>query len=223
LSGQPSNGEGAPSRRVRIWDLPTRLFHWLLVVLIGFMWWSGKAGRMDLHMLAGSVVLGLLVFRILWGFIGGSTARFAYFIKGPRAVMSYLNGRAAHVVGHNPLGGWSVATMLLLLTVQVGLGLFASDPDGLDAGPLSHFVNFDSAVKLGHNHDLLFNILLAFIGLHVAAILFYAVVKRDNLVSPMLHGSGRGEEVELIAAPRWRFALAAAIAILAALVLTLWL
>jgi cytochrome b len=210
---------------VRVWDLPTRLFHWLLVVALGVMWWTGKAEKMQFHMLVGSLVLGLLVFRILWGFIGGSTARFASFIRGPRAVMSYLNGRAAHVLGHNPLGGWSVAAMLLVLCVQVGLGLFASDEDGIDAGPLSHYVSFERAQALGHYHHLLFNAVLALMALHVAAIAFHALFRRNNLIGPMLHGS-RHENVAgqgLTPAPLPRFAAAAAVAVLMVLLLTVWL
>lgn len=215
----------AARARIRVWDLPTRLFHWLLVVAIGIMWWSAEYREMDIHLLTGRFVLGLLVFRLVWGVIGGSTARFANFLKGPRAAMSYLSGRAAHVLGHNPLGGWSVAAMLLLLCTQVGLGLFASDEDGLYAGPLSHFVSYDSARKLAHNHHLVFNILLAFMALHVAAILFYAAVKKNNLVGPMLHGSRDAPEGAAGFTPvsPIRFLIAAAVAVVATLVLTRWL
>jgi cytochrome b len=217
-------GQGAGDRRVRIWDVPTRLFHWLLVVLLGLMWWSGKSERMQLHLLAGSCIVGLLVFRIIWGFVGGSTARFANFLSGPRTVMRYIKGHAARSLGHNPLGGWSVVAMLALLCVQVGLGLFASDEDGLNAGPLSHFVTFDQAVKLGRNHALIFNLILAMVALHVAAILFYALVRRRDLVRPMLHGRGDFEDgEELAAASPQRLALAIAVSVLAALVVTRWL
>lgn len=219
------SGAGEAVARVRVWDLPTRLFHWLLVVLIAVMWWSAEYHRMDIHLLVGPIVLGLLLFRLLWGVIGGSTARFANFLKGPRAAMSYLNGRAAHALGHNPLGGWSVAVMLLLLCTQVGLGLFASDEDGLHAGPLSKFVTYESARKLAHNHELLFNILLVFMALHVAAILFYAVVRRTNLVGPMLHGRREAPAgaAGLVPASPARFLIAAAIAIGVTLLLTRWL
>jgi cytochrome b len=216
---------GAPRIRVRVWDLPTRLFHWLLVGLIGVMWWSAEYHEMDIHLLVGPLVLGLLLFRLVWGVIGGSTARFVNFLKGPRAAISYLNGRAAHVLGHNPLGGWSVAAMLLLLCTQVGLGLFASDEDGLYAGPLSHFVTYDSARSLAHNHHVVFNILLAFMALHVVAILFHAVVRKNNLVGAMLHGNRDAPEgtAGLAPASPARFAIAAAIAVGATLILTRWL
>lgn len=200
--------------RVRVWDAPTRLFHWLIVLIIPFMWWTAEEEEMDLHRLAGCVLLGLVVFRLLWGLFGGSTARFSNFVKGPRAVISYLSGRAAHVLGHNPLGGWSVIAMLGLLSAQIGLGLFASDEDGIAAGPLSDLISYDLSEEITDLHEFLFNILLALIALHVAAILFYALVRRRNLVGPMLTGADRAPEgtAPLSPAPWWRFVLAAAIA-----------
>ena len=109
--------------RQHVWDLPTRIFHWLLVVLLGFSWWSAENHHMDWHRISGIIVFGLIVFRILWGLFGTSTARFSQFLKGPRTVWSYVrpSGSARTVaIGHNPLGGWSVIAMLLLLCVQVG-------------------------------------------------------------------------------------------------------
>ncbi len=209
----------APAR-VRVWDWPTRIFHWLIVFLIPVLWWTAEEEEMDWHMLAGKVMLGLLLFRILWGFLGSSTARFSSFVRGPRAVMSYLNGRAAHVLGHNPLGGLSVMAMLGALVVQVGLGLFASDEDGLEAGPLSHLVSYDLAEEIAEIHETWFNVILVLIGIHLAAILFYTLVRRNNLVGPMLTGTGKAPAgVEpMRSAPVWRFLIAAALA----LALTLW-
>src|SRR5690348_13361440 len=108
--------------RQYVWDFPTRAFHWLLVALIGFCWWSAETDHMDWHSLAGLAVCGLLIFRILWGIFGTSTARFAQFVKGPRAIWSYLRPgegppRVAPI-GHNPLGGWSVVALLLVLATQ---------------------------------------------------------------------------------------------------------
>ena len=204
--------------RVRIWDWPTRLFHWLLVVLIPLQWWTAEQDMMELHMLSGSAVLGLLLFRLLWGIFGSSTARFANFVKGPGAVVSYLSGRAAHVLGHNPLGGWSVMAMLGLLSLQVGLGLIASDEDGLNSGPLSHLVDAERSEAAAEWHEQMFEVLLVLIGLHVAAIVFYALVRRRNLVGPMLVGTGSapvGAE-PMKAAPLWRLLIAAALAAAAA-------
>lgn len=205
--------------RIAIWDLPTRAFHWLLVLLIPAMWWTAKNDRMDLHILLGQVVLGLILFRIFWGLIGSSTARFAFFVKGPRAVIAYLRG-AWTGIGHSPLGALSVIAMLLVLGMQVGLGLFASDEDGLYQGPLSHHVSFDTAETLAERHETMFNILLVFIGLHLAAILFYRFVKRDKLIAPMVTGGRAGEpgETAMTPAPAWRFFAAAGLA----LAITLW-
>ena len=132
---------------MRVWDRPTRVFHWALVLLFAVQWWSAKTDRIDLHVAAGLTLLGLLVFRLIWGFIGGSTARFSNFLKGPRAVAAYLKGRAAPGIGHNPLGALSVLAMLLLLAVQAGLGLFASDEDAIEGGPLSHWISYESSQR----------------------------------------------------------------------------
>lgn len=200
--------------RIRIWDLPTRLFHWVIVLLVPAMWASQKFGKMDLHILLGEIMLGLVLFRIIWGLIGSSTARFAGFVRGPAAAIRYLRGRTKAALGHNPLGGWSVVIMLLLLATQVGLGLFATDEDSLYEGPLSHLVSYDNARILAHRHETIFYILLGFIALHILAILYYALVRRDDLVGPMVTGRGgaRDDGAQMAAAPWWRFLLAAGLA-----------
>ncbi len=202
--------------RIAIWDLPTRLFHWSLALLIPFMWWTAEEERLDLHIAAGTIVLGLLIFRLLWGLIGSSTARFAGFVRGPRTMIDYLRGRWAHAVGHNPLGALSVLALLGLLVAETSLGLFAGDEDGLEAGPLAHLVSYDLAEQFTELHEDLFDVLLVLIGVHVAAILFYAIFKRQNLVGPMLVGTGGAPEgaVAMRRAPAWRFWLAAALAAL---------
>ena len=207
-----AEGDAAPAP-IRVWDLPTRLFHWALAVLFCVQWWSGKAERIEIHVAAGLTLIGLIIFRLIWGFVGGSTARFAAFVKGPRAVFAYLRGRAGPAIGHNPLGGWSVLAMLALLALQAGLGLFASDEDAVDAGPLSDWVSFEVAQRLLENHKTLFNVLLALIGLHVAAVAYY-LLRGNDLVSPMLSGrrARPGGAEPLRAAPLWRFAAAASIA-----------
>ena len=206
--------------RVKVWDAPTRVFHWALVVLIPLSWWTAEQERFDLHVPLGLVTLGLLLFRLMWGFVGGSTARFAGFVKGPRAAIDYLSGRAPPVLGHNPLGGWSVIAMLAALAAQVGLGLFAGDEDGLESGPLAHLVSYDLAEEIADLHEDMFDVLLVLIGLHVAAILFYAIVRRRNLVKPMITGSDDAPEdaPPMRQAPAWRFVLAAG----AAAAATLW-
>jgi cytochrome b len=182
-------------RRVRIWDAPTRLFHWLIVALFGFSWLTAEIDRLDLHFLSGYAILALLIFRVYWGFAGSATARFASFLKGPRTVFAYARSLAARPgpvsPGHNPMGGWSVAAMLLLLALQVGLGLFAVDVDGLEGGPLSDRVSFETARRIANLHSAAFNFLLALVILHVAFVIFYFAYKRQNLIAAMVRGSKR--------------------------------
>ncbi len=196
----------------RLWDLPTRVFHWLIVVLVAFSWWSATYHHLPWHRLSGYAILGLLIFRLIWGLAGGETARFARFLRGPAAVFAYLRGRAGHVVGHSPIGGWSVAAMLAVLSLQVGLGLFSVDEDGLEAGPLDKFVDFDTGRAIARLHHLNFWLLLALIVLHLGAVAFYAL-RRRNLIGPMITGRAHlppGAAPPALAA-RWRF-FAAAIA-----------
>lgn len=208
-----------PPARVSTWDLPTRLFHWAIVLLVPFLWWSAEEGRMDLHIPAGIAMFGLLVFRLLWGLIGGSTARFARFVRGPRAVRDHLAGRAVPAVGHSPVGALSVVAMLLVLAAQVGLGLFATDEDGLASGPLAHLVSYETSERLTENHESLFNLLVALIVFHLAAILFYLLARRRNLTRAMMLGAGDAPSGAAPMRPvqAWRFWVAAAIALAAAL------
>lgn len=167
-------------------------------------------------------MLGLVIFRLIWGVFGSSTARFSHFLRGPSAIGSYvkdlIRGRKDHpVIGHNPLGGWSVAAMLALLAGELTLGLFAVNVDGDQAGPLAKFISFDQGQAVAQWHHWVFNGLLALIALHLAAIAFYAVIKRDNLIGPMLTGAKRhtGEATPMQPAPLWR--LGAAIVVSAAM------
>lgn len=174
--------------RVALWDLPTRVVHWALVLLIPFSWWSAEEHHMDWHRTSGYFIVGLLVFRLIWGVVGSSTARFAGFVRGPRTAIAYARGQGERVLGHNPLGGWSVGAMLVVLVTQVGLGLFAVDTDGLESGPLSHWVSFDTGRTAAELHEINFKLLQGLILLHIAAILFYLFVRRDNLIAPMIGG-----------------------------------
>ncbi len=202
------------AERVPTWDLPTRIFHWSIVLLIPFLWWSAEEGRMDLHIPAGIAMFGLLLFRLIWGVFGGSTARFAVFVKGPRALRAHIGGRSIPGVGHNPLGALSVIAMLIVLALQAGLGLFATDEDGLASGPLAHLVSYDVSEALTELHHDLFNLLAALIALHVAAIIFYLIVRRRNLVRAMLVGDGEAPAgaQPLRPVPIWHFWIAAAVA-----------
>lgn len=222
-SGQPPEPTApatAPAAQ-KVWDVPTRLVHWALAIGIATSWWSVENKQMDIHYWSGLTVLGLLVFRLYWGFAGPDTARFSHFIKGPAAVFGYVpklfskDYRAAF--GHNPLGALSVVALLLAIIVQVGLGLFATDTDGLFAGPLNRHIDYGTAKDVTDLHEDFFNVLLALILLHLAAIAFYLVVKRINLIGPMLTGKRRGENltgpthgIEQI--PLWRLAIGLALA-----------
>lgn len=174
---------------VSVWDLPTRLFHWLLVILIGLSWWSAETRTMEWHYRSGLAILGLIVFRIVWGLIGSSTARFSQFVRLPGAALDYLRGKAQDKAGHNPLGGYSVILLLAVIAAQVSGGLFASDTDGLESGPMSFLVSYETSRAITELHEEGFNLLLGLIGLHVLAILFYRFVRRRNLVTPMITGS----------------------------------
>jgi cytochrome b len=175
--------------RVRVWDGPTRIAHWSMVVLFGISWWTGKTGKLEWHRWSGYVLLGVLVFRLCWGFFGSSTARFTQFLRGPRAVFDYVKGRWALAPGHNPLGALSVLALLLLLLAQVALGLFAVDVDGIESGPLSAHVSFETGRLCAKWHHSIFTALQVFIALHIAAVLFYVVAKKENLVGAMLGGT----------------------------------
>ena len=200
----PKGGKGAGDR-ARIWDIPTRLVHLLLAVLIPFSWWAAKSDHLPWHRLSGYTILGLLVFRVIWGFVGSPTARFSTFMRGPAGVIAYLRGGAWAGVGHNPLGGWSIMAMLAVLATQVGLGLFSIDEDSLEPGPLSHFVSFDTGRAIAHLHHRLFWGLVGLIALHLAAIAVYALRGRD-LVRPMITGSAPAGEGTPAPphAPLWR-------------------
>jgi len=183
-------GENPASQaRVRVWDVPTRLFHWLLVAGFGFCWWTGETGRLEWHRWSGYGLLGLVIFRIYWGFFGSSTARFANFLRGPRAMLSYVRGAWSIEAGHNPLGALSVVLMLGLLAAQIVLGLFAVDVDGIESGPLSLYVSFDAGRAAARWHEYTFDALLWLVALHVLAIAYYLVIKRENLAAAMLHGT----------------------------------
>ncbi len=184
----PSSGPKQP-----VWDLPTRLSHWLLVALIAFGWWSGEYEEIGLHIWAGAAVLCLLVFRLLWGFFGSSTARFSSFVRGPRTVIAHLKDvNSWRVAGHTPLGALSVIALLGLVALETGLGLFASDEDGFFEGPLAHFVSIDATDVARELHEELFNVLLGLIALHLIAILYYRW-RGKKLIGPMITGNAELE------------------------------
>ena len=187
--------------RLRVWDLPTRLFHWLLVVSIVALIVTGKVGgdAMDWHLRLGQGVLALLVFRVLWGVVGGYGSRFCTFVPGPQRLLAYLRGQGSERdhVGHNPLGAFSVLGMLLIIGLQVGSGLFTDD-EIFYAGPLIDLVTSDTVALATHWHKTWGQwLLLGVIALHILALLFYGLVKKKKLIPAMLHGDRVGVSADL--------------------------
>lgn len=176
------------SVRVRVWDVPIRLVHWLIVLLIGFSWWTAETGRLEWHAYSGYGLLALLLFRLYWGFFGSSTARFGNFVRGPGTVIDYVKSRWTPAPGHNPLGALSVVALLALLAAQIVLGLFSVDVDGIESGPLSLYVSFEAGRVAAKWHDRVFGVLQWVILLHVVAVLFYVLVKKQNLIGAMFTG-----------------------------------
>lgn len=176
---------------IYVWDLPTRLFHWAVVSLVVTSWITADQGYMRVHLWSGLTVTALLLFRVIWGLIGSTTARFSDFVRSPRCVWRYLRGRpdAARQrhAGHNPAGGWMVIAMLSILFLQVGTGLFSNDGIRFN-GPFALHVSSDTSDHLTSLHGALFNVLLALTYMHVVAVFYYLLVKGDNLIGPMLTG-----------------------------------
>ncbi|HEY5635521.1 MAG TPA: cytochrome b/b6 domain-containing protein [Burkholderiales bacterium] len=189
-SNQP---HGAAQVSARVWDLPVRLFHWTLVALLAFQLFSGKTGGnwMQWHGYAGYTILALVLFRILWGFAGSTTARFSSFLAGPARAVEFLRRLVrrepvAHA-SHNPLGGWMVVVLLAALLVQAGTGLFAND-DIATEGPLARHISKDLSDRLTTIHYWNLNFILALVAAHVAAVLFHWRVLKENLIGAMFTG-----------------------------------
>ncbi len=177
--------------RVRVWDLPTRLFHWLLVACLACLLVTGFRGgaAIEWHGRFGYAMLALLLFRIAWGFVGGRWSRFASFLHAPRSVGAYLRGQAHpdQLVGHNPLGAGSVFLMLLALLAQVATGLVNDDEIAFQ-GPLNRFVSSAVVEAARKYHEVGAWVVIALAAVHVLAVLYYLVGKRQNLVRAMVTG-----------------------------------
>jgi cytochrome b len=178
-------------RKIKVWDIPTRLFHWALVILFAMSSYSAFESKFgfygDMHLYSGVAIIALLIWRIIWGLVGSETARFQTFEKGPKAAIDYLKGDyTAKVAGHNPVGGYSTILMIVLILTQAILGLFSNDgmlfsgPFSLDAGEYSDVIT--------DIHEILGLALLYIIGFHVFSIFVYLFVKKKNLVWPMIIG-----------------------------------
>jgi cytochrome b len=214
----PNDAPGGTSRVVRIWDGATRVTHWLLVLLLGASWWTASHHNMDYHRFSGYALLGVVIFRVYWGVFGSATARFSQFVRGPRSIWRYLRSGARHAApGHNPLGALSVLVLLGLILVQVALGLFCVDVDGLESGPLSHWVSFEAGRACAHRHAMVFEALQLLVLLHVVAILFHWIIKRDNLIRPMITGRKgwvHGPVPDINFVPVWRAVLGVVLTVL---------
>jgi len=184
------------SRTIRLWDLPTRLFHWLLVLAVVGAFITVKIGGnlMVWHGRLGLFIIGLLAFRLVWGFVGSTYARFTQFVRGPSAIKAYLAG-AWHGVGHNPLGALSVLGLLAIMIAQGVTGLFANDDIAFN-GPLYPLISKDMSDTITGLHHLGEKFIFLLVGLHLAAIIFYAVKKGEKLVPAMVTGKKAVETSE---------------------------
>ena len=207
-------------KRVLVWDLPTRLFHWLLVIMVGTSFVTGKMGGnvMQYHEWSGFVILALLLFRVAWGFVGSRESRFAMFIRDPATVFhyakSFLHRNSPRYLGHNPLGGWSIVAMLLALVIQAATGLFANDNIATE-GPLYLWVSRETSDWLTSVHKLNQQIIIALVSIHLFAVLLHLFFKRENLVTPIITGIKEWdrEVAEPTSGRTWLAAVIAALAI----------
>ena len=176
-----------------VWDAFVRCFHWSLVTLFVISATSGKVGGEWIvwHMRSGYAILALVVFRLIWGFVGGEYARYGSFLSGPTRALKFAKGLLGKthepVIGHNPVGGWMVVVLLLLLAVQAGLGLFSND-EIATTGPLARYVSDATSITLMGRHRLIGDILLVLVGVHIAAVLFHVLVKKEGLIRAMFNG-----------------------------------
>ena len=216
------------NKKVRVWDAPVRLFHWTLVILIATSYFSGRAGDdwMKVHFWSGYGILTLLLFRIAWGFVGSTTARFSNFVRGPVACFAHLRNlvtnRPTYEAGHNPAGGMMVMVLIFAVLAQATAGLFSADTDtGMINGPLATLAPERLVDKATTFHKFWINVILGLVALHVLAALSYLVIKRQNLIGAMFTGHKPLEHVAEAGkpAPTLRFAsggLALSLLILAA-------
>lgn len=178
------------NKKVKVWDIPTRVFHWGMIGLLAGLWWSADAGELVWHQVLAFSLMTLIVFRIIWGVVGSDTAKFSHFIKHPKTVLQYATGFKRHGVspsiGHNPLGGYMVLALITIITVQLSTGLFATD-EIFTEGPLYGYVSSETALWLTWLHKQTFNVILLLASIHILAVLVHTV-KGDKLILPMITG-----------------------------------
>lgn len=208
---------GAGRRWVKVWDGPTRLFHWSLVVLVATSYATARLGRIEWHFYSGYAILALVLFRIAWGLAGSETARFSSFLRGPKAALAHLRHvlrrEAEDAPGHNAAGALMVMALLALLLFQATSGLFSNDGLFVE-GPLAALVGEDWSGRISGWHAFAFNLILIAVAVHVAAVLLYAVLLRQDLIRPMITGWKRlpAGTPALRRAPLWRALLLCALA-----------
>ncbi|MEH6569290.1 MAG: cytochrome b/b6 domain-containing protein [Halioglobus sp.] len=203
-------------RQHPLWDLPTRLFHWLLALCLVLSWWSGEEGEFERHEWLGYTVLVLVLFRFIWGFVGSRHSKFSDFVRGPGTVWAYVKGKNSGGRGHNPLGGWSVLLLLSVLLVQAISGLFNSD-DLMFEGPFYYVASVEFRDAMGVIHELAFNVLVGLVVLHLAAVFYYQWVKKIPLLQAMIKGKSPGRDGASPAISVWR-----ALIVIVAIAALLW-
>ncbi|MBW8184473.1 cytochrome b/b6 domain-containing protein [Shewanella nanhaiensis] len=178
------------NNKIKVWDLPTRIFHWGMIVLLGGLWWTADAGEMDWHQVLAYSLMVFIVFRLIWGVVGSDTSRFSHFIKHPKAVLDYMKLTKEHGVsssiGHNPLGGYMVIALIMLVSAQLTTGLFATD-EIFTEGPLYSLVSSETGSLMSWLHKKIFYVMLGFASIHVLAVAYHRL-KGDKLITPMITG-----------------------------------
>ncbi len=195
---------------VKVWDLPVRIFHWLLVLLIVVMLVSAKLENFDVHITAGKIIVILLMTRIVWGFVGSSNARFSALVFKPRAYIHYIRNlptrKPSHHLAHSPIGALAVIAILVTIAIQLMTGVFAADVNGLVEGPLAYYVTYEFSRFASEVHEANVEWLITLIILHIAANFFYYFYKRENLIKSMITGhrsvpEDSGQNVPRLASP----------------------
>ncbi|MDU0353066.1 cytochrome b/b6 domain-containing protein [Paraglaciecola aquimarina] len=187
-----------------VWDLPVRLFHWILAISLVVQWFTAEVieNAMDFHFYLGYFILGLIIFRLIWGFIGTKYAKFSSFIAGPKAMLAYLralmNREDTSTIGHNPVGGLMLPLVLTLVGIQAVTGLFTSD-DIVHSGPYYDSVSSSVQKTLQWLHHQTFSFLWIFVAIHIVAILWYKFALKHDLIRPMFNGKKVVTEQQAIA------------------------
>ena len=208
-------------QRVRVWDWSIRVFHWTLVLLVVAMWWTAEQGHMEWHKRLGAGMVGLLIYRLVWGVIGPKSARLYNLIPRSNQFLAYVSSlktrQYSPSFGHSPLGGLAVLALLSLLILQTGTGLFAVDVNGLASGWFGHLISFDLGRSMADFHETSFDFLVYMIALHLLAITAYRFLLKANLITPMITGfqtrADGSEPVTSVTAPVFRSGIAVIAAI----------